>query len=90
MDELCEIRSEFPLCRDHPPQGTQLGDERFKSCGVRSIGYHMPDSNAPVGLFEGEMAKVGNNKSEFLFVIGPPGRLPGILHKDDALRHPRS
>jgi hypothetical protein len=48
------------------------------------MGYHMPHGHAPIGLLKGEMAKVGNNKSEFLFVIGPPGRFPGILNEGDA------
>ena len=43
-------------------QGSQLRDERFEGRGVRPIGYHMPDSHAPVCLFKGEMAKVGENE----------------------------
>ena len=82
--EPFEIRPEFPFCRQHDSQGTQLRDKRLQGCGVRSLSYHMLDSHAPVCLFEGEMAKVGENEGEFLLVIGTPGWFPGILHEDNA------
>jgi len=79
-----EIHSEFSLCGDHNSEGPQLRDKRLQGRGVWPIGYHMPDGHTPLGLFKGKMAEIGENEGELLFVIGPPGRLPGILHEDNA------
>ena len=82
--EPSQIRPEFPFCRHHDPQGAQLRNERLEGFGIGTICNHVPDGHAPVGLLKGEMAEVGKNQGQFLFVIGTPGRLPWIFHEDNA------
>lgn len=78
-----EIHYEFSLCGGHDSEGPQLRDKRLQGCGVRPLSYHMPDSHAPVCLFESKMAEVGKDKGQFLLVIGTSGWFPGILHEDN-------
>ena len=79
VHESFEIRSEFPLCRQHDAQRPYLWDKRLQGRGVSPFGYHMPDGHAPVCLFKSEMTEVREYESEFLFVIGTPGRLPADI-----------
>jgi hypothetical protein len=65
----------------HGLQGTELFDQRLQSGSIRALGYYMANRNPPLGLFQSKMPEVGEDNGQLLFVIRPPGSLPGVLHE---------
>jgi hypothetical protein len=84
MGQFLEIYSELPLGRDHSPQGAEFCNKGLEGLTIRTAGHHVLHSDAPFGLFQGEMAEIGENQGQFLFMVRATSRLPRILHQDNA------
>ncbi len=81
---LSRSEPELPFRGHHDAEGTQLRHNGLEGCGIGTACDQVFDSHTPLGLLKGEMAEVGKDEGQFLFVIRSPGRFPGALNEDDA------
>ncbi len=79
-----EVHPQLALCRAHHPERPELARQRLERRAVGPGGDHVTDRDPAAGLLEREVAQVGEHQGQLLAVVGPPGRLPRVLHDDDA------
>jgi hypothetical protein len=82
-DQRREVGAKLALCGLHHAERAERCGQRLQGGPVGPGGRDVPDRHATRRLLQGEVAQVGKDEGQLLFVVRTAGRLPGRLDEDD-------